>query len=95
MTNTISKMLGVDDWLIFAYVNGVLSYTICEVWPVWLDTPHKVNAEFRSEADCEDWRVVLEWAEQNKHDLYWREAGFTDTDGTYCETDPSLLWNPS
>lgn len=76
----ITEIIGIDDWLIFGQdAQGVVYYTICETWSVWLDTPCKGQADYGSPEDAADWRYVIEWCKRNKSDLYWESNILTVT----------------
>ncbi len=88
----IARMLGQDDWLIFARTeDGRLVYTVIETDPVWLSAPHEGDGIYGSREWRADNAYVLEHVTNHANSYYWRECG-SDTDGTYlgwpaCDDD--------
>jgi len=74
-TPVIIEIIGIDDWLIFGRdAQGVVYFTVCEVWGVWLDSPNKGRADYGTSEDAADWRFVIKWADDNKADLSWQKV---------------------
>lgn len=77
----IARILGQDDWLIYARTEtGELVYTVIECDPAWLDAPYQGDAIYGSR----DWRAdnafMQERVTRNKDSYYWQSCGL-DTDG--------------
>jgi len=83
MPPAILRVLGADDWLIFARrEDGVLVYTVIEVDPAWLDAPHRGQADFGTAGWRADWTFMLRRVAVHPDRYQWHECDH-DTDGTY------------
>lgn len=87
------RILGQDDWLIYARRqgrpegDGTLVYTVIETDWHWLETPNGGEARYGSAA----WRIDNLWmqfyVERHVAEYCWRECDY-DTDGTYLGWPP-------
>lgn len=80
--STIARVLGQDDWLIFARTaDGRLVYIVIECDPTWLSAPHEGDAIYGSREWRADNAFMQEHVTRNADSYHWRECD-RDTDGT-------------